>query len=666
MKRKTMMLVPVALLIILGIFFLPKKTSPETNSNETGAADISVTGEEAKTETKPVYDPDASCAIYIYMCGSNLETKNGLAGKDIDELLSTDVPENVTIVIETGGAKKWHSHDIADNKIQRYLVKAHELKLIEETDNAPMGSPDTFLDFIRWSERNYPADRTILVMWDHGGDATEGVCYDENFDFKGLKQSELSALMADSKDGVRANQSKMDMVIFDTCFMGNLETVAMMKDYFHYMLASEVIMPGGGLNYSVIAEEFPKNDDESFGKLVCDTFMEECERKGQAAESELALYDLSHAEKVLNVLENVFAAEVTERRDRFADMTPEELSLLSFQSLLSHSAQRNTVIEGSKDFNVIDLLNFIENECTNPHNLKIIRKELDKLICCQAGQVPDHTAAKSDPDYGKARCTGVSIYYPFQFDRSKLIDYLTICPINSYAELLEDVYLQSSETMLHFQDRGSINDDGRFEITLTDDSKPNFSYLIGKLWKQGKDEDTFYLLGEQTLSLADAQTTLKFQDSFTGVWYHLNGFPLSGDSVRENGTETFHAKVNVNGENTSYNFRNRSILSGKTIITVGLVGKQFDKNGLVNRFYFPLVRGDTIKVLAEDPSIDYPEFTVDDPVRLKPNLQILAPGFYRFQFTAVALDGSYINSDYVIYKVTENGAEAVYTIASED
>ena len=652
--------------MILAIFGLSKRTSHESNGDTPGAADISLEGDPAEAAGKPAYDPDASCAIYIYMCGSNLESKNGLAGKDIDELLAAELPENVEIVIETGGTKKWHSHEIANDKIQRYIVKAHELQLVDETDNASMGSPDTFLDFIRWSQSHYPAERTVLVMWDHGGDATEGVCYDENYGFKGLNQSELSALMDGSHESDRTDHPKMDMVIFDTCFMGNLETVAMMKDYFHYMLASEVIMPGGGLDYRVIAEAFPKNDDETFGKLVCDAFMADCEKRGQASESELVLYDLSRADRVLQVLESVFATEVTERRDRFADMTPEELSLLSFQSLLSHSAQRNTVVEGSKDFNVIDLLNFVENECTNQNNLNILRAELDRLICCQAGEVPNHTADASDPDYGKARCTGVSIYYPFRFKKAELADYLAICPIGSYAELLDDVYLRSYETTLHFQDRGSINEDGRFEITLTDDSKPNFSYLIGKLWKQGKEDGAYYLLGEQSFSPSDEQTTLTFRDAFTGRWYHLNNCPLSGEGVSEHGTETFHAKVSVNGEDTSYNFKSRNGLLNKTIITVGLVGKQFDQSGLVNRFYFPLSRGDTVKVLSEDPGVDYPEFKVGDPIRVKPNLQMLEAGNYRFQFTAVALDGSFINSNYVIFAVTEDGAQAVYTIEPED
>lgn len=78
-----------------------------TACSSSGKEDTSqTTATTEKAEEKPVYDPDASCTIFINMCGSNLESKQGLAGKDIDELLSADIPENVNVVIETGGSKK--------------------------------------------------------------------------------------------------------------------------------------------------------------------------------------------------------------------------------------------------------------------------------------------------------------------------------------------------------------------------------------------------------------------------------------------------------------------------------------------------------------------------------------------------------------------------------
>ena len=67
--------------------------------------------------------------IFLYMCGSNLETRQGLAGKNIDEILSATIQNNMKVVIETGGAATWRSHDIDPGAIQRYEVKGGKLKV---------------------------------------------------------------------------------------------------------------------------------------------------------------------------------------------------------------------------------------------------------------------------------------------------------------------------------------------------------------------------------------------------------------------------------------------------------------------------------------------------------------------------------------------------------
>jgi len=54
------------------------------------------------------------------MCGSNLETKQGRASQNINEILEANLEDNLNIVIETGGAQAWRSHDIDSNAIQRY------------------------------------------------------------------------------------------------------------------------------------------------------------------------------------------------------------------------------------------------------------------------------------------------------------------------------------------------------------------------------------------------------------------------------------------------------------------------------------------------------------------------------------------------------------------
>jgi hypothetical protein len=47
-----------------------------------------------------------SWALYLYLCGSNLESRQGWATKTLEELQDADIPENVTVVVQAGGSDR--------------------------------------------------------------------------------------------------------------------------------------------------------------------------------------------------------------------------------------------------------------------------------------------------------------------------------------------------------------------------------------------------------------------------------------------------------------------------------------------------------------------------------------------------------------------------------
>ena len=62
-----------------------------------------------------------SWAVYWYLCGSDLESENGAATADLMEMLEVELPENVSVVIQTGGASSWDNDTVSPNVIGRYL-----------------------------------------------------------------------------------------------------------------------------------------------------------------------------------------------------------------------------------------------------------------------------------------------------------------------------------------------------------------------------------------------------------------------------------------------------------------------------------------------------------------------------------------------------------------
>lgn len=97
-------------------------------SGEQTAASISDTSQGA-----PSAPEQKDKTLFIYMCGSNLETKKGLAGKNIDEILSADIYDDMNIVIETGGALEWQSYGIDSSVLSRY-----ELSVSPQPASAPV------------------------------------------------------------------------------------------------------------------------------------------------------------------------------------------------------------------------------------------------------------------------------------------------------------------------------------------------------------------------------------------------------------------------------------------------------------------------------------------------------------------------------------------------
>ena len=610
-----------------------------------------VPGKNSTDEDKPVYRPGASCSVFIYFCGSNLESKQGMAGKDIDELLKADIPENVNVVLETGGAKKWHSHNIANDRLQRYTVKNHELSLIDELPNQSMGDAATFKSFLDWGLKTYPAERDMLIIWDHGGDATNGFCFDENFGFKGLKLSDADAMFGRAED-----RKKLDIVMFDTCFMGSIEAVSQMSDYFHYMIASQTIIPGGIFDYSVIAKSFGDNDDEACGRLICDSFMEQCRVKKQDAKASISLFDLSQTDAATNQLDAFFDREIDFIRNDSGQsaMEKSEHGAAWFYSFL---AGLSSPIEADNEYNVVDALNFTSGVTTEPEEISKIKTALGGLIAYHIGDVLTYPFPNDDPEYSRALCTGISMYYPVNYKKDDLKAYIANCPVRQYAELLKLLFLQTPETPIEFADKGSINDKGEFEVTLTEESRQGLKEIGCKLWEYYGEGKEPFLLSMDTHEVKSGDK-LTFTHDFNGEWYFLCGNRLTGSGVLKEKIFNFTADILCNGELTKYRFSVKRDADNKPIISKGIVGAEYDENGLVNRDFTELKAGDVVNTFSESGMTDSNDsvFTVpsDD---ITAELNMLEPGRYRCQFIAIDNNDNFVPSDYVIYEITESGGE---------
>lgn len=244
-----------------------------------------------KSSENKIYSDDYT--LLIYMCGSSLESKNGSASDDISELLSADIPKNVNVVLETGGAERWKKHGISADKLQKYKVSDNKLELLEENELSCMGDSSTLREFIDWGTQKFPAKKTALILWDHGGGFLKGICRDELYKNDWLTVQEFDEALYSS-----SFQYSFDFIGFDACLMSNYETALVVSAYSDYMIASEGIEPTGGWDYKSIANSLGNGNEIM---TILNSFTKAHSSK---ADYTLSAIDLTQLEKIKSAFQD--------------------------------------------------------------------------------------------------------------------------------------------------------------------------------------------------------------------------------------------------------------------------------------------------------------------------------------------------------------------------
>ncbi|MFC1550860.1 clostripain-related cysteine peptidase [Candidatus Neomarinimicrobiota bacterium] len=111
-----------------------------------------------------------------------------------------------------------------------YIDEGHKAILLEDLDEINMGSQSTLEEFIKYGKKNYPADRYILGMYNHGFGWVGGFM-DETNDNDWLTPQEISK-------AIQSN-GKIDILLMMACSMGSLEVVYQLGDFTDVFIGSE-------------------------------------------------------------------------------------------------------------------------------------------------------------------------------------------------------------------------------------------------------------------------------------------------------------------------------------------------------------------------------------------------------------------------------------------
>ena len=255
-----------------------------------------VAGEARAKRVIPKGNGQDTVTVMIYMCGTDLESKYGMGTSDLGEMVKATISDKVNVIVETGGCKAWKNNIVSSARNQIYQVQTGGLRRLEDNfGTAYMTDPDNLASFIQYCKKNFPADRNILIFWDHGGGSLSGYGYDEK-QGSGFGLSADTMTLPEIDAALKKGGCVFDWIGFDACLMATLETAMVCNNYADYMIASEESEPGTGWYYTDWLTQLSRNTSastESIGKTIVDTFVTASQRAQANAQVTLSVLDLA-------------------------------------------------------------------------------------------------------------------------------------------------------------------------------------------------------------------------------------------------------------------------------------------------------------------------------------------------------------------------------------
>lgn len=330
--------------------------------------------------------------LMIYMCGTDLESKYGMASSDMQEMANADFGDNVNVIIFTGGCSKWKINGVSNKINQIYQIKNKQLtRIVEDAGNKAMTDPGNLASFIQFCANNYPANRNELILWDHGGGSVTGYGYDEK------NKNSGSMSLAGVNQALKAGGVKFDFIGFDACLMATAETALMLNEHADYMIASEETEPGIGWYYTNWLSKLGSNTSTptlEIGKNIVDDFVTECGRKCKGQKTTLSVIDLAEFSNTVPKDLSAFSKSISDKiaKDEYKDISNARYSTREFAE--------------STRIDQVDLVDLAE---------KIGTPEAKALASSLKNSVKyNRTSSNMTNAYG------VSIYFPYQ--RASYVD----------------------------------------------------------------------------------------------------------------------------------------------------------------------------------------------------------------------------------------------------
>jgi hypothetical protein len=242
----------------------------------------------------------ADWTIAVYLDADNDLEKFGLM--DIDEMeLGLRGNVNVIVLIDRAEGYDTADGDWTDARVYRVVPDQEKgvirSSVIARPGEVNMGDPAVLQAFVATTLKSFPAKRTALILWNHGG-GWQAHAVDHGVPGRpgATDALTLPQLAAASRGALAdAGRTHFDIIGFDMCLMAQYEAAIELAGVARVLVASQATEPGDGWPYDRVLPAFgdaamPTN---RLAVHVVETF-DAYYREREEGITTLSAYDLSH------------------------------------------------------------------------------------------------------------------------------------------------------------------------------------------------------------------------------------------------------------------------------------------------------------------------------------------------------------------------------------
>ncbi len=327
--------------------------------------------------------------FYVYMAGDN--TLYEEVTDDLNEMKMVGSNNNLEIVTLTDQLLGNDSHAY---HVIKHGVEETPLSEINATweNEIDMGDGETLKDFMVWATTEYPAQRKILVIWDHGS-GWKKVAEDQG---SHLTVPEIRRAIEDYRE--ITGDPPLTMIGFDACLMGMFEIAYELKDQAEMIHGSEAYEPLEGWTYNHLLYKLKQQTTNSeLAHYIVNDYIESY-RNGSVYTS----YSVTAAVVDTSKLEDVW--------DKLEDFSGQINSVLPvYRDQVSYSRDQTQRYDQNPDYrDLYDLAINVENRIPVSDTIKYSR-ELQNSIN-DAVIAEDHWQKPGKLPVERAH--GLTIYFP--------------------------------------------------------------------------------------------------------------------------------------------------------------------------------------------------------------------------------------------------------------